>query len=334
MRNQIQSAALVLLLAASALLPGCGSGSSSNIPTSNANFTIAITPSSANVVIGGVRVYTAVARDTFGDVLTGIFFSWHSSNSTIAVSRGGGAFKGISQGSVIITATASFSSNSGHTLTTVTSNQASLAVENSTQGTAAEGAPIAAAAVSLMDAHGQMTAGSTDASGHFSIALDGLTGPYLLKVTDARGRELYGVADAAGTANIDPYTDLLVRDWYALHGLDVASAFAAKSPTPASAEMADLDQALSASLADALQEVGVDATHFSLISTPFAADNSGFDRVLDESQVDAVAQRFVVQTAAGPETTHLSLDTARHRLDLSTQQAGTAVSTRRSVDLP
>jgi hypothetical protein len=53
--------------------------------------------------------------------------------------------------------------------------------------------------------------------------------------------------------------------------------------------MQTLDRGLSAKLADALSAQGLDARQFSLLSTPFEADHSGFDAVLDRSHVDVAA---------------------------------------------
>jgi hypothetical protein len=103
------------------------------------------------------------------------------------------------------------------------------------------------------------------------------------------GRVLYGMAPDSGTANLDPYTDLLVREWYAAHGSDPDGAFAGQGTVPVAAGMQTLDRGLSAKLADTLSAQGLDARQFSLLSTPFAADHSGFDAILDQSHVDAAA---------------------------------------------
>ena len=311
------------LLALAALLAGCGGGSSntSGIPTGNATFTITVTPSSTSVNVGGSRLFSAVAHDANGNVVPGIGFTWHSSNPAIAESRGGGDFIGIAPGTVSVTATAVSSTNSGHTLTTVTSNLASLSVIADVVGTAAEGAPIRDGVVSLSDAHGQIAAGGTDMAGHFDIPVSGLTAPFLLKVEDAQGRSLYGFAGGAGTVNIDPYTDLLVREWYGLRGSDPASAFGAAAPLPGTADLKALDGMFTGLLYTALEREGLDAQHFSVLTTPFAADHTGFDRILDGSQVDAVRGLLTVRTGAGVETTVITLDRATGTLHWNTRTA-------------
>lgn len=302
------------------LMAGCGGDNSaaSSLPTSNASFTILVSPSSASVIVGASRLFSAQAQDANGNTVTGISFSWHTSDPAIAESLGGGGFKGIVPGSVSVTATAISSTNSGHTLTTVTSNIATLTVESAVAGTAAEGAAIQGGVVSLRDAGGQIAAGSSGMDGRFHIPVVGLTAPYLLKVEDGQGRVLYGLALAAGNANIDPYTDLVVREWYALHGGDPAAAFDRAAPLPALAGVHGLDRALTWLLRGALQHAGLDADHFSLLQSAFAADHQGFDQILDLSQVDTASERIELESRQGSAITRLHLDRMRDELHWST----------------
>ena len=325
------------MLALAALVAGCGGGggsSSNGLPT-NA-FTISVTPTSSSVTVGGIRSFSAEASNANGNVVPGISFAWHSSNPAIAVSKGAGIFEGVAPGSVTVTATAVSSSNSGQTITTVTSNLASLAVTTDAVGTAAEGSPIQGGVVSLRDAEGEFAAGNSDATGHFDIPVDGLVGPFLLKVEDARGRSLYGVAAGAGTVNIDPYTDLLVREWYALHGYHPAAAFAGQAPLPGAADVTALDRMLAGLLADALQSQGIDTRNFSVLTTPFAADHTGFDRILDTSQVDAANGLVRIPAGSGFETTIIALDPTSGMLRWTTRTPlpGASLSADHSLTLP
>ena len=332
------SAKTLTLFALTVLMAGCGGGSSSpsNLPTGNATFSITVTPASSSVTVGSSRVFSAAAHDANGNVVPGISFAWHSSNPAIAESRGGGVFLGVAPGGVSVTATAVSSSNSGHTLTTVTSNLASLSVIADAVGTAAEGAPIRGGVVSLSDAHGQIAAGGTDMAGHFDIPVAGLTAPFLLKVEDAEGRSLYGVAGGAGTANIDPYTDLLVREWYALRGSAPAAAFGTGASLPGAADLKALDGMFTGLLSASLEHEGLDAQHFSVLTTPFAADHTGFDRILDSSRVDATQGLVQIQTGGGIETTVITLDRASGTLHWTTRTAlpGGGLSIEHSLTLP
>jgi Big-like domain-containing protein len=289
MRNFLRIPSLVMMLAALIAQSGCGGSGSSSAPTSG--FSITVFPPNASVVVGGTRQFTAQARDSAGTILGGVSFAWHSSDTRIATSvgGGGGTFRGIAIGTVSITASASFVEQAGKGITNVVSAPVSLAVVATVEGTAAQGAPLADASISLRDARGQYAANSADAAGHFRVEAAGMTGPFLLKAVTPEGRVLYGMAPDFGTANVDPYTDLLVREWYAAHGSDADRAFAGQGTVPAAADMQTLDRGLSAKLADVLSAQGLDARQFSLLSTPFEADHSGFDAVLDQSHVDVAA---------------------------------------------
>ena len=280
----------VLTLVVLAVLSACGGSSAGSSTTpGGANFTILVEPSSASVVVGGVREFVAQARDTSGNVVTGVAFQWHSSDTQIATSIGGGGFRGVAAGVATITATASFPKQAGQGMESVTSNLATLSVTTAVEGTAATGAPLADASVSLRDARGQYAAASADAGGHYSIPVAGMSAPFLLKVQTPDGRVLYGMAAAPGTANLDPYTDILVREWYALRGGSPEAGFVGTAGLPDAKGMQALDKTLTGALGGALGAAGLDVRHFSLLSTPFDADHTGFDQVLDQSRVDAAA---------------------------------------------
>lgn len=293
MRKSLRILSLVTLLAALVAQSGCGGGSST--PTDTSGFTISVFPPNASVVVGGIRTFSAEARDSAGTVLTGVSFAWISSDTNVAIGTGGGNFRGVAIGTVSITASASFVEQAGKGVTHVVSSPVSLTVVAAVEGTAAQGAPLAGASVSLRDAHGQYAASSADAAGHFHIDVAGMTGPFLLKAVTPEGRVLYGAAPDSGTANVDPYSDFLVRGWYASHGSDPDRSFAGQGAVPAVTDMQTLDRSLTARLAGSLSAEGLDARQFSLLSTPFEADHSGFDALLDQSHVDAATG--VIQVA-------------------------------------
>lgn len=322
------------LLTLAATLAGCGGGSSDSgtVPTGNADFAISVTPTSSTITVGGIRLFSAVARDANGNVVPGISFSWHSSDTNIAVSKGGGQFQGVAAGTVTVTASATSTSNSGNTFTTVTSNAATLAVSADAAGTAAEGAPIVGGVVSLVDKNGQVAAGGSDAAGHFDIPVAGLTGPFLLKVEDPQGETLYGVSPGPGVVNIDPYTDLLVRDWYALRSSDPAAAFTRRAPLPAADEVKALDRFIVQTLSGVLEEQGLDAGRFSFLSTPFAADHTGFDRILDHTRLDPARGSLGVETAQGTVTGAITLDKANATLHWTLTHG--SLSVHASLTLP
>lgn len=300
---------LVLTLSLAALA-ACGGGGSSG--ATSAPFSIFVSPASATVPVGSTRQFTVEARDSSGVVVSGVQFFWRSSNTNIAQSLGNGTFKGIAAGSADITASTAVKEKAGQGIVNITSNVVVLTVTLAVAGTAAEGAPLAGASVSLRDARGQYAAASTDAGGQFEIPVVGMTAPFLLKVTTPEGKVFFGSAAEVGTANLDPYTDLLVRDWYAAHGMDADAAFAGQGTLPSVADMALLDKTLSAMLEDAFAGTGVPA-RFSLLGAPFTADHTGFDQLLDQTRIDLKTGRIQV---AG-ESLELRPEAANGRLSWS-----------------
>jgi hypothetical protein len=289
MRKSLRALALLLILPLAGLA-GCGGGGSSG---STAPFNIFVSPPSATVDVGSIRQFTAEARNSAGQVVGGQQFAWSTSDSKIAESLGNGRFKGIAAGSVQVTASAAVVEKAGAGPVRIVSNAVILSVAIAVAGTAAQGAPLAGASVSLRDARGQYAAASADAAGHFEIPVAGMTAPFLLKVATPDGKLLYGSAADLGVANLDPYSDLLVRDWYAAHGADVDAAFAGQGPLPSAQGLALMDKTLSGMLEDAFTAAGV-RTHFSLLSSPFKADHTGFDGLLDQTHIDLKSGRIQV----------------------------------------
>lgn len=292
-------------------LASCGGGGGGST-TTPPPYSIFVSPTSATVTVNGIRQFNAEARNAAGQVVTGVQFAWRSSDTNIAESLGNGAFKGIAAGSVQVTANAGVVEKAGQGIVNISSNVVVLNVTLAVEGTAAQGAPLAGASVSLRDAHGQYAAASTDAAGHFQVPVAGMTAPFLLKVATPDGRTLYGSAAGMGIANLDSYSDLLVRDWYAAHGTDVEAAFAGQGPLPDASGLALLDKTLGGMLADAFAETGVPA-HFSLLNSAFTADHTGFDRLLDQTHVDLQAGRI---QAAG-RSLELRTDARTGRVDWS-----------------
>lgn len=172
-------------------------------------------------------------------------------------------------------------------------------------GTAAIGAPLPNAAVTVMCANASTTADSTPisvvtlADGKFTVTTTQMsdakgTAPCALRVvydanndgdtTDA-GDFLYSVAQALGTVNITPLTDLAVQEAFDVAGFDPADAF-----NPASAFSSDDIPAVVAQLSTAAATLATQiqnaesgtATLPDIFTTAFNADGvSAYDRWLD-----------------------------------------------------
>lgn len=171
-------------------------------------------------------------------------------------------------------------------------------------GTAATGTAIANSVIRVKSLSGQILTSSTGADGTFSTSklfeasANTPRGPYLLRVEQGNNNYLYSVATAASATaldadsvqinvNIHPYSDLLIRNWFALHGEDIDSAFSNDNPLddmPSQIEIDALSTELTGILRHALSERGV-AENFNLLGSVFAANGQGFDALLDDSRV-------------------------------------------------
>lgn len=297
---------------------GYGGGGSSNSGGTEIITSIVISPGTASIAAGGMQQYTVVAKDSNGKSVTNPSLNWTSSDTSVATVTNGGLAMAIAAGSTTITASISYNSsgglyNGGGNATTYTSNMATLTVTKSglTMGTAAMGAPMPGAVMTLADARGQTQTGMSDASGHFMLSTVGLQAPFILKAEDNMGHTLYGLSAGDGVANVTPVTDLMARAWFAAQGGSVETAFAdpAGHSAPNATDLARLDASFGQAMSATLAAQGLDAAKFSFLSTSFNADGTGADRVLDS---------ITVNTAAG----HLGLDDLLGRQHIEVTIAG------------
>lgn len=275
----------VLASALMLLLSGCGGyGSSYTPPVTGGGLVITISPATATIVVNGTQQYTAVANN--GTTYT---YTWASSNPSVATINSAGLATGVMAGTTLITASVTLNGGIYSMPTTVTSNKATLTVSavGAAMGTAAVGRALNNALVSLKDTQGHLATAMTDRNGRYLIETSGLTPPFLLKAVDNQGRTLFSFGTGAGVINIDPFTNVMARIWYQVQGTTVEAAFAnpAAHPAPAAAAIAVLNRSLVGFLTDSLASQGLNPVKFSLISTPFTADHTGLDRILDNSTV-------------------------------------------------
>ncbi len=220
-------------------------------------------------------------------------------------------------------------------------------------GVAATGAPIANATVTLKDSRGKSFSTKTAADGSFRVASTGLTPPYLLRVA-APGGNLYSVsADDLKTAsiNVTTLTDLTTRAWFTVYGassLDAVFANPAGIAYPTPTQIKDAEELIDGVFALWLKDAGVNPSTNNLISTPFKADGTGIDKVLDQTSVAGwvitvtglvnpsasakPAAPRAASAAAGPvertQVTTLSFDTGEKTVTVESEvTAGTEVST-------
>lgn len=150
-------------------------------------------------------------------------------------------------------------------------------------GTAAKGLPLANKTISIRDKNGNTVSKTTLADGTYVADVTNMTAPYLIKVDN-----LYSVATASGTANVHPFTDMIVRNWFKVQGSDVDTAFIATGamPNPPTAnDIATIQGVVIEILAPYMRGADVNPSGFNLITTPFNANHSGFDLLLDNLTV-------------------------------------------------
>ena len=92
-------------------------------------------------------------------------------------------------------------------------------------GTAAIGAPIANTSITVKGKDGNKKSSQTDANGKYEIDVKELNSPYLMKINASSNRTLFSIASQTGTTNIHPFTDLIVRNWFTMQGLDIEAEF-------------------------------------------------------------------------------------------------------------
>jgi len=158
-------------------------------------------------------------------------------------------------------------------------------------GVAATGAPIANATVTLKDGRGNSQSATTAADGSFRAPSTGLSPPYLLRV-DAPAGYLYSVsADGLRTTtiNVTTLTDLATRVWFTVYGatsLDAVFTNPSGIAFPTSTQIEDVEALIDGVFALWLADAGIDGSTNNLISTPFRADGTGIDAVLEQTTVD------------------------------------------------
>jgi hypothetical protein len=208
----------------------------------------------------------------------------------------------------------------------------------SISGTAATGAPIAGALVTIKDGSGNTVTTTTSANGGFTASTQGLTAPLMLQVTTGSGVRLYSVtADSQGTtvANITPWTDLLLRSWYGVQAATPDTAFASPAayPPPAPAQVDQVGRQLLAVAQLAINAHGSDiAQPADFISQPFSANGTGTDKFLDNTHVthSLNGASVVLTMPSATQTLAVGYDSAANSLSLSSVTTNGSATTSAS----
>lgn len=178
-------------------------------------------------------------------------------------------------------------------------------------GTAATGAAVAGATITIKDAAGASKTATTGADGKYTVDVAGMTAPFLVKVDLPGGTALYSVGGAAGVVNVHPFTHLIIKTWYEVQGKTMDAAFAdpAGNPPPSSTEIKMITIVVEEIVQKWLVDKGIDPANFDLISTPFDANGTGFDGVLDLSKI-AANGAITITDGTTTQTTTITPNTA------------------------
>jgi chitodextrinase len=171
-------------------------------------------------------------------------------------------------------------------------------------GTAASGAPIASATITVKDKYGAVKTIETGLDGKYNVDVTGMTAPFLLQVQSG-DTTFYSIASDTGTANIHPFTDLIIKSWYKAQGNDIDTDFGgsgALTSPPTTNEIGTIEAVVRGILSTWLTQVGLSEASFNLVTSPFDANNEGFDEVLDNTTVTIDTTGQVSVTSTDPTT--------------------------------
>lgn len=184
--------------------------------------------------------------------------------------------------------------SSGGSGSTPTESSSATATAGALSGTAAVGAPLGLAAVTIKGSDGPCSTtaitGTTNSVGVYSITVpDDCTEPYLISVTGSTG-SLKTIAPAKGIiANVTPLTELIAKraaNLSDLSGVDlssIASTISAKLNTQET-NIKSVLKGIAAGIGAASSEDAFEA--MDLRSGSFAANGSGLDKLLDAVKIN------------------------------------------------
>lgn len=169
-------------------------------------------------------------------------------------------------------------------------------------GTAATGAPIDGT-VTIKDAKGVEKDIATGIDGSFTLDIAGMTPPYLLKIMPSSGPTLYSYASQNGqTVNLTPTTNLAM--FLAAGKTDLDTMYTGWDGTAVTAaQVATAEGTVRANLITQMEAAGLNVASYDLFATPFTADSTGIDGVLDNLivTVDSGAGSFTFTDGSGTD---------------------------------
>lgn len=183
----------------------------------------------------------------------------------------------------------------------------------SVSGTAATGAPIDGMVMAI-GALGRVASTQTAADGKFTINTTGLTPPILIKVVPGAGQPIhysYSATAGATTVNVTPLTSTAL--YLALGKKPLGALFDSWGTRNGELTAGAINQAqrvLNKNLQPEFQARGLDYRTYDFFSSPFDADRTGFDAVLDGLNVQVPSDDTGSLTFDVPGRNGFTLDEA------------------------
>jgi hypothetical protein len=180
-------------------------------------------------------------------------------------------------------------------------------------GTAATGAPVDGI-VYVTDSNGIEVNVPVEVDGSFSISVEGMTPPYLLRVVPNGGGDvLYSFASEKNiTVNITPLTTLAL---HLAHNGDLDALYAAWSANVNALDDGLIEaqqEIINANLATLFDDYTVDATFYDFMNVAFTTDGTGIDGVLDtlDISIDSIGGSHTVLVDGVPFAWVPNIDTS------------------------
>ena len=166
------------------------------------------------------------------------------------------------------------------------------------RGTVSELKSLAAELVEIKASSGEISSASLNANRRFNSSTAEGAEPFLLRTNLGNGAFRYALAFKSMPANVNSYSDVVIRSWFATIGGDIDSEFnstGAIDNLPTLAEYNDLSERIFSVIGAAFP--AYDVTGEQLLSDDFNADDSGVDDFLDNNPVIVENQNIsVLQT--------------------------------------
>lgn len=186
-------------------------------------------------------------------------------------------------------------------------------VSASLSGVAATGAAVDGV-LYVTDVNGVEVNTPIDPDGSFTLSVQGMTPPFMLRVVpNGTGAVLYSfVAHANATVNVTPLTTLAL---YLAGGTDLDALYntwSSGSATLSDAAIEAEQEIINANLAALFGGNGIDASFYDFMSVGFTADGTGIDGVLDvlNVSIDFVNDTFSVEVNGTPFAWDAAIDTS------------------------